>query len=251
MVVPAALNELFFHFQPIFGPALKPIMYEALVRWRNPQGVILAPEHFLQPVLNGSEDSLTAFTALTIDAAAAALRDNGGMPRVSINLSPLQICRHETLAHLANLPDELRCRLVIEVTEQNLPEREVYSLWLGETAALGVDLVLDDLVLDGIESRLLPRLPVEGVKFDRQLLPQLLVSEPDVQLLEAIRGLRRLQLSLTAEGIEHPSQVEALSRLGINRFQGYGIGMPLPANGARSELRQQLPRPAQLLAYQP
>ena len=117
---------------------------------------------------------------------------------------------------------------------------------LGETAALGVDLVLDDLVLDGIESRLLPRLPVEGVKFDRQVLPQLLVSEPDVQLLEAIRGLRRLQLSVTAEGIEHPSQVEALSRLGINRFQGYGIGMPLPANGARSELRQQLPRPAQL-----
>lgn len=246
-----ALNELFFHYQPIFGLAMKPVTYEALVRWRNPEGLILAPAHFLASLLDDDEDTLAEFTALTIDTAAAVLHRSEQMPRVSINLSPAQICRHETLAQLASLPERVLRRLVIEVTEANLPERETYSLWLGETASLGVDLILDDLVPEDFESRLLPRLPVAGVKLDRQLLPALLQPEPDLQLLEAVRSLRRLQLSVAVEGVEHHSQLETLSRYGFDRFQGFGLGMPLPAPGARHSVSAQPTVAQPVLAYQP
>lgn len=238
-MVRPALNELFFHYQPIFGLAMKPVIYEALVRWRNPEGLILSPADFLPEVLSRDDNTVAEFTALTVDSAASALYRSELMPRVSINLTPAQICRHETLAQLKSLPDHVLRRLVIEVTEANLPERETYSLWLGETASLGVDLILDDLVPEDFESRLLPRLPVAGVKLDRRLLPSLLRPEPDLQLIESVRGLRRLQLSVAVEGVEHHSQLEILARYGFDRFQGFGLGMPLPEPGARNSVRLQ------------
>lgn len=234
-----ALSDLLFHYQPIFGLALKPIIYEALVRWRNPEGLILAPVHFLAELLEGPDDTLAAFTALTIDSAAAQIHQNDLMPRVSINLSPAQICRQDTFDHLSSLPERIRERLIIEVTEQHLPDRETYSLWLGETAALGLDLILDDLLPEDFESRLLPRLPVEGVKLDRRLLSELLSPNPDAQLLDSVRSLRHLKLSVAVEGVEHQSQLEVLARYGFDRFQGFGLGMPLPAPTAERSVSLQ------------
>ncbi len=222
------VQDLFYYYQPILGNDGQPVIYEALVRWLNPEGIILPPVHFLQGLLSGDDDTVNAFTAHTIDSAAAALTDNDHIYWLSINLSPAQICRHETLAHLASLPHALRRRLMIEITEDKLPERETYSLWLGETAALGIDLVLDDVKPDDLPQRLLKHLPVEGVKLDRSLLPLLTGPNPDRELVETVRSLRRLKLSVTAEGVEHVRQLEPLTALGCNRFQGFGLGMPLP-----------------------
>lgn len=230
------LSELFYYYQPIMGRHGKPVIFEALVRWMNPEGIVLPPVNFLTDLLTSGEDLLNRFTAHTIGNAARVLTDNPQLERMSINLCPAQICRHETLALLASLSGELRSRLMIEVTENHLPERETYSLWLGETAALGVDLVLDDLLPMDLESRLPPQLPIEGVKFDRSILTQLTADEPDAELLDMIKTLRRLKLSLTAEGIEDPKQVQTLLALGFDRFQGYGLGMPVPGPGAVAHL---------------
>lgn len=222
------VQDLFYYYQPILGTDRQPVIHEALVRWLNPEGIILPPVHFLNGLLGGDDDTLNAFTAHTIDSAAAALDDNEHISWLSINLSPAQICRHETLAHLASLPHALRRRLMIEVTEDALPERETYSLWLGETAALGIDLVLDDVKPEDLPERLLKHLPVEGVKLDRSLLPLLTGPQPDRELVQTVRSLRKLKLSVTAEGVEHVRQLEQLTALGCNRFQGFGLGMPLP-----------------------
>ena len=222
------VQDLFYYYQPILGTDAQPVIHEALVRWLNPHGIILPPAHYLNRLLYGADDTVNAFTAHTIDSAAAALIDHDHISCLSINLSPAQICRHETLAHLATLPQTIRRRLMIEVTEDKLPERETYSLWLGETAALGIDLVLDDVKPDDLPERLLDHLPVEGVKLDRSLLPLLTGPEPDRELVQTVRGLRKLKLSVTAEGVEHVRQLEQLTALGCNRFQGFGLGMPLP-----------------------
>ena len=225
------VDELFYHYQPILGTGSEPVIYEALVRWLDPAGKVAAPVDFLSHLLNSGDDMLDRFTAHTIDHAARALTDHPHLERMSINLSPAQICRHESLAMIRSLPFNLRTRLIIEVTENHLPERETYSLWLGETAALGVDLVLDDVLPSDLESRLPPQLPIEGIKFDHTVLGQLIAAEPDRELLDMIKGLRRLKLSLTAEGVQNAAQVKQLSAIGFERFQGYGLGMPAATIG--------------------
>ncbi len=222
-----AVTDLQFYFQPIFGITRRPLMYEALVRWQDSTGAVHAPAAFLDGLL-ATENSATVFTSHTIEAAATVLSNYAELPAVSINLSPAQICRNETLAHLESLPYVLRRRLIIEVTEEVITEREPYCLWLGETAALGIDLILDDLMPADLDNRLLPHLPVAGVKLDRSLLPTLLAPEPDRALLQTVRDLRRLKLSVAVEGIEDGSVFTRLVKLGFDRFQGYGLGAPLP-----------------------
>lgn len=231
-----AIQELFHHYQPILGTDGRPVIYESLVRWRSPEGIILPAMQYLQEILQEDEDILAIFTAHTIDTAAAALSANPHINCLSINMSPRQICSHETLAHLASLEQATLRRLMIEVTQDLLPEPEAYNLWLGETAALGVDLILDAVRPADLTERLPRYLPVEGVKLDRSLLPGLTGEQPDHDLVTMISELRKQKLSVTAEGVEHIRQIGQLAALGCNRFQGYGIGMPLPGLQPFSQL---------------
>lgn len=241
-----ATDQLQFYFQPIFGIDRRPLIYEALVRWQDRNGVIHAPAEFLQRLL-AAENHVTEFTSHTIEVAARVLSSFAELPAVSINLSPAQICRNETLAHLESLPYAVRRRLLIEVTEEVITEREEYCLWLGETAALGIDLILDDLMPADLDNRLLPHLPVAGVKLDRSLLSSLLAPEPDQALLQTVRSLRKLKLSVAVEGIEDPANFDRLISLGFDRFQGYGLGAPRPLSTASEPVN----RPTQMMAGSP
>lgn len=220
------LKDLLFYFQPIFGIARKPLIHEALVRWAGPDGSIRSPALFLDALLES--DLAGAFTELTIERAASVLSRYPAVGSISINLSPAQLCRPATLSQIASLPMYLRRRLVLEITEQDISDREAYRLCTGEAANLGVSLVLDDVVPEEIDRRLLPQLAIGGVKLDREVLPRLLGDQPDPEVRAMIRELRRLKLSITVEGIDNPTRIPVLMRLGADRFQGYGLGMPAP-----------------------
>src|SRR5690625_1346483 len=147
---------------------------------------------------------------------------------ISINLSPHQLCGTEAWQLLRALPARTRECLIIEVTEDALPGKEEYQLVLGETAALGIDIILDDLVPATAGERLLPALPVSGVKLDRSLLSALCNAGETSPVASFVRQMLEEGLTVTAEGISDPAQLSLLGRLGITRFQGFGLGTPRP-----------------------
>jgi Amt family ammonium transporter len=220
------ISDLVFYYQPIFGVTRRPQIYEALVRWLAPDGSVRGPDSFLHTLL--SKDRADAFTEHTIECTAKALTQHPDLPCISVNLSPAQLCRLSTLDHIATLDPEVRRRLMIEVTEDPITNREAYCLCIGEAARLGVNLVLDDIVPEDVESRLFPKLPVSGIKLDRSVLPGLICDEPDPRLLALIRHFRRQKLTITVEGVDTPARLPRLIWLGADRFQGFGLGMPAP-----------------------
>jgi len=224
-VLPVA-GELAFHYQPIFDAGGQAVIHEALVRWHRPGGGVRAPVDFLHSLLE--PERIAGFTAFTIACAVSTLEQNPGLHCISINLSPNQLCMDSTLERLDGLSEGSRERLMIEVTEDPITDRESYHLGIGEIANLGVNVVLDDVVPEDIEQRLLNGLAVSGVKFDRSVLPRLIGPRAEPAASLVLKALRQLKLHVTIEGIDDVAALPQLASLGATRFQGFGLAMPGP-----------------------
>ena len=218
------LDQLAFHMQPIMRPdGRTPSGYEALVRWPRPDGTVRGPLDFLDALLHG--DEIEAFTRHGIVRLATLLADDDAAPPLHLNLSPRQLTLPITERLLVDLRPGVRRRLRIELTEQRIPDPTAYAGSVRRLARAGVQLLLDDVVPAELPERLPAHLPIVGVKFDRSVLDELLL-DPDGVAGRAARSLAARGLEITAEGIEDPAVLPALRRLGITRFQGFGLARP-------------------------
>lgn len=217
------LQDLVFHYQPIVDPHATAVSYEALVRWPLPDGTIRGPGDFLEAML--AEDAIDGFTRYTITDLVTELAARPDVPAVHLNLSPRQLTLPVTRHLLTGLRPGVRDRLVVELTEQGIPDMEAYGASVRLLAAEGLRVVLDDVEPGDLPRRLPPDLPVRGVKVDRSVVPELLWA-PWSQHARAVRHLAERGLQLTAEGVEDAAAVTALRRFGFTRFQGFGLATP-------------------------
>lgn len=220
------LEQLVFHLQPITcEDGRTPAGYEALVRWPQPDGTVRGPVDFLKPLLRG--DGIEAFTRFGIVRLATLLAEHPHLPPLHLNLSPRQLALEVTEHLLADLRPNVRSRLCIELTEQRIPDLDAYAAQIRRLARLGVLVLLDDIQPAELPERLPPNLPVRGVKLDRSVLPDLWTN-PNGTAARTARRLVDAGLTITAEGIEDRSVLPALRKLGITRFQGFGLAKPQP-----------------------
>lgn len=217
------LHELAFHHQPIFDRHARATSYEALVRWPLPDGTIRGPGDFLETML--SDALVESFTRHTLTALATELASRPDVPRLHVNLSPRQLTLAVAQRTLTGLRREVRERLVVELTEQRIPDMDAYGASVRLLTAAGVTVVLDDVEPADLPRRLPRELPVAGVKVDRSVVPELLWA-PWGANAAAVRRLAERGLTLTAEGIEDADALEALAALGFDRFQGFGLARP-------------------------
>lgn len=219
------IKDLVFYFQPIFGIDGVLRSHEALIRWVTESGSVRGPLDILPYHLH--PDRIEAFTSFTISSAAALLRSRTDIPAVSINLSHQQISAWSTVDLLAALPAEIRCRIQVELTEDRITDRDTYLRSVCQLSSLGVPVVLDDVTPLDSEERLVWSLPIRGVKLDRSLLPHLLRGQ-DPALNHFVYRLHAQQLQITAEGLGSPLWIPRLREMGIEFFQGFGLGIPAP-----------------------
>ncbi len=132
-------------------------------------------------------------------------------------------------------------RVVLEITESVIIESAGQALaTLAEIAALGVRLAIDDFGTGYSGLAYLKRFPIDMVKIDQSFVRDLTVDPDDAAIVTAIIAMSRsLQLSVVAEGVESPAQLEMLQRMGCESAQGYHLAHPMPA----SELDDWLAKP--------
>ena len=113
--------------------------------------------------------------------------------------------------------------LCLELTETALLED--LDRHLGVLLALrdlGVRLALDDFGTGFSSLTYLKRFPVDIVKIDRSFVAGLGVTHCDTAIVRSVIELAHaLSLTVVAEGIERPEQLEALRSLGCDLAQGY------------------------------
>jgi diguanylate cyclase len=239
---------LTLHFQPKFSLANNRLVgVEALVRWCDDEYGDIPPTRFVQI----AEDS-----GLIIDMSAWVVRavcrqikrwlDRGVWIPVAINCSgkellhgdPARVIEAEAAA--AGVPTSL---IEVEITESLLVnDSTTVKNVLQRIRQLGCHIALDDFGTGYSSLAYITRFPPDRIKIDKAFVRDVDRSASDAAIANAILSIAKsLSLTVTAEGVERPEQLEWLRARGCHEVQGYLLSEPLPA--AELERRFLSPQP--------
>jgi diguanylate cyclase (GGDEF)-like protein/PAS domain S-box-containing protein len=232
-------GELRVVYQPVIelrGGSV--VAVEALVRWQHPERGLVDPVDFI-PV---AEDS-GLIGALGDWVLAAACRDGARWQERFRRDDPLLVCVNTSPRQLANgaFParvSELMRRhglapgtLALEITESVLMEEAHAPVTvLASLREYGLRLMLDDFGTGYSSLSYLRRFPLDVLKIDRSFVAGLGRDDEDSAIVAAIVQMARtLGLTVVAEGVERPEQLERLRELDCDSVQGRLIAEPMPA----------------------
>jgi diguanylate cyclase (GGDEF)-like protein/PAS domain S-box-containing protein len=228
-------GELQIHYQPQVDVNGKLAALEALLVWNHPKLGIIPPSQFI-PV---AEESGLIFPigswVLRQACQQNAAWQKAGYPvvKVGVNVSAMQFTREgfvDTVAQVLAQTGLDPSLLELELTE-SLVMRDIQesSHQMDRLRALGVSLSMDDFGTGYSSLSYLQRFPLDTLKIDQSFLREIDSAPSAMPLVKAIVALAHsLMLCVVAEGVENQRQLEALRRVGCDRFQGYLLGEPLP-----------------------
>lgn len=236
-------GEFFLCYQPVVSLATQEILgFEALVRWRQPDGTIVPPGEFI-PVAEetGLILPLGAFVLREACCWMAGLGSDQPATEhltISVNLSGEQLKSRGLVQQVAAVLNETGVppgKLRLEVTESVMMQNaESAAAILVELRSLGVQIFLDDFGTGYSSLAYLQRFSFDALKIDRSFVSGLPAEGEGI--VRAILALAQsLNLRVVAEGIETQDQWDHLTRLGCEWGQGYFFARPLEG-GAAGEL---------------
>ncbi len=176
-------------------------------------------------------------------AGLASLRVSAALRRQHIELPDLAQRIERALAR-SGLPAE---RLGVQVSEAMLlqdPTRLGHSL--AALKAVGVQLTLAEFGTGSSNLGTLNRLPIDEVRIDRSLVPDLVAASEDVSITRALIDLaHRLRMNVLADGVDSEGQLALLVASHCDRVQGRCLSGPVPAAQLVALLQAdtQLPQP--------
>jgi diguanylate cyclase (GGDEF)-like protein len=240
-------GEMQLHYQPVMDVATQRLRgYEALVRWFRPGHGMVPPDRFI-PVAEGSRlicelDRWVlgeATRQLAAWRAAAPLPPGTPEPTVAVNISGRHLADRRVVDDVAEalavsgLPPEL---LVLEVTETVLVDDPAAIAHLAALRAMGVGIAIDDFGTGYTSIGQLGTMPVDTLKIDRSFIASADTGHRELVSL-IIRAAHTFGLTVVAEGVEEPEQLEQLRADACDHAQGYLLHRPMPAEDAGALFR--------------
>lgn len=230
-----ALNrgQMYLDYQPVADLKTGAITaYEALLRWRHPERGIVAPGDFL-PVAEATGLILSFGDWVIHQALSDAARMPGDF-RIAINLSPTQVKTPGLVSTLAQAIDRTNIapeRVELEITEHVLMDEGGKSLaTLLALRDLGVKIAIDDFGTGFSSLSYLRRFPFDRIKIDRSFVTDVVQDIGSQAIVSSITRLAdAFGVTVTAEGIESPDQLDMLRKLGADEAQGFLIARPSAA----------------------
>lgn len=151
--------------------------------------------------------------------------------RASINIHPSSLGRPEFVDGLLETVDELGldadqiCLELVEFAEPVSIGRIRHGV--EEIKAAGVMLALDDYGKGLPNFDLCGEGAVDFIKIDRSFVEHININAHHEGLIRGVYALaREMNIQVVAEGVERPSQLTTLRRLGIQWVQGYLLHRP-------------------------
>ncbi len=229
--------------QPIVTASGELSSFEALARWRKPDGTEVPPAEFI-PIL---EDFglIIEFGSWCLGAAAAmsdALSEAGIRAKLAVNLSMVQLadCGHIGEISARTASGELDPgRIYFEVTESCTAEERKAGPALRTLSGLGYRISLDDFGSGYSSLGRLGSLPFNTLKVDRLLLD---AGGKGMANDDVLRGIMSLGsgygVDIVVEGVETREMAVRLGGLGFGLFQGFYFSRPLELDRAIAYARE-------------
>jgi diguanylate cyclase (GGDEF)-like protein len=235
-------EELVLLYQPIVNLRDGTIAaLEALVRWQHPTRGLVVPDRFVPLAEESGQIAALGRWVLRGACHQAALwrAKYPGYPglQVGVNISGVQLREPglvEDVADALSVSGLDASGLTLEITETALMEDSEGVIGrLEELKALGLDLAVDDFGIGHSSLRYLQRFPLDNMKIDKAFVEEVGRQGDVPSLLRAMVDLAEIfGLSVVAEGIERPEQIDQLLALGCELGQGHHLSEPLPAQEA-------------------
>jgi EAL domain-containing protein (putative c-di-GMP-specific phosphodiesterase class I) len=241
-------NEMVMFYQPIVQLKSGRLAgFEGLIRWRHPQRGLVPPGDFI-PL--AEETGLIIPLGWWVFEESSRKMDQWNRARdkdsrifMSINISARQFKEEGLIDRIDDflskngiIPEHLK----LEITESLLMDNpEVAAEWLNRLKALDLSLSIDDFGTGYSSLSYLHRFPFDTLKIDRSFVCTMLAKRENMEIVRAIVSLAQaLNMSVVAEGVETPAELEVLRELGCDYAQGYYFSRPMPEVDAQALLER-------------
>ncbi|MEI6623828.1 MAG: bifunctional diguanylate cyclase/phosphodiesterase [Actinomycetes bacterium] len=231
------------------------IAVEALLRWHHPDGTVWNADRFIDV----AEDTglildigdWVLHQACTQGAAWAAARPDRPIT-VQVNASALQLAN----AGLPNAIDDALTAsgldptlLCMEITETALLRQSATtSNNLTSIHNRGIGIAIDDFGTGYASLTYLSQYPIDIIKIDRSFVTD--TTSPGHRLVSGVIALAaNINVTVAAEGVEHPEQAARLHAMGCPSAQGWLYSKALPPEDIAPLLDHTYPAPDQMARY--
>ncbi|MEB1610406.1 EAL domain-containing protein [Xanthomonas arboricola] len=230
-------NEFVVHYQPIIALDTGACVgAEALVRWQQPDGVLIPPDAFIP--LAEESGLILPITDLVV---AEVIRDLGPTLatepslHVAINVSAEDIKSGRVQTVLAQALHGTSVdsgQLWVEATERSLMDIEAARATIIHLRGAGHTVSIDDFGTGYSSLQYLQGLPLDALKIDKSFVDTIGTHSATSAVTSHIIDMAKtLQLRTIAEGVERQEQLDYLRAHGVDLAQGWLFSRALPATG--------------------
>jgi diguanylate cyclase (GGDEF)-like protein len=235
--LPTAIEEeqLKLYLQPQIDLNGVVVGAEALVRWQHPEKGLLMPGEFV-PIFERNY-MIVEMDRYVWEKACQLLRrwTDEGRPDIyiSINISPKDfecIDVYEVLVGLVRKYNIQMHQLKVEITESTIMENPNHQVQLiGRLREAGFYVEMDDFGSGYSSISMLKDIEIDAIKLDMRFLCRTGHTDRATKIIQTMINLiRDFGMTVIAEGVEDREQVEFLSQIGCDLFQGFYFSKPLP-----------------------
>lgn len=208
--------------------------HEILLRLQNGDAGLISPDIFL-PV--AQEFGLSSrIDLLVLEKTLKFMAENReALPgqRFAINLSPTSICRAQLPLEVSRMLQKYAIeswQLIFEITESSsFGNAGLAMQTVNHLQQMGCRIAIDDFGTGYASYARLKNVNADILKIDGSFIRNIVSNSLDYQIVASICHLARMKKMLVvAEYVESEEIRHAAEELGIDYFQGYLIGKPVP-----------------------
>ena len=216
-------------FQPIYNQHTKKIeKFEALVRIIEPDGEIIPPFFFLE--ISKKAKLYSKITMLMIDKTIEAAKAHDY--EFSVNFTIDDILNKEVANHFMQsiITSNIGHKIVIEIVEtQGIENFNEFYAFIEKVKRFGCKLAIDDFGTGYSNFEYLLRLDIDYIKIDGSLVKDIDKNEHMRLVAETIVSFAKTaKMQTIAEFVSHKEIVQIVEEIGVDFFQGYYFGKPVP-----------------------
>ncbi|MBD4072774.1 EAL domain-containing protein [Xanthomonas citri pv. citri] len=230
-------GEFIVHYQPIIAlDSGACVGAEALVRWQQPDGVLVPPDAFIP--LAEQSGLILPITDLVV---AEVLRELGPTLaadpalHVAINVSADDIKSGRVQGVLAQALRGTGVdsgQLWVEATERSLMDIDAARTTITHLRGAGHTVSINDFGTGYSSLQYLQGLPLDALKIDKSFVDTIGThSATSAVTAHIIEMAKTLRLRTIAEGVERQEQLDYLRAHGVDLAQGWLFSRALPATG--------------------
>lgn len=228
-------QELYVVYQPIIDTNTKTIQaVEALLRWQHNKLGAIAPNVFI-PIAEKNGLMKTFSTFLLKEATATVATYNNKHQtsiKLHVNLTEKECRDPETVELIKKAVSQTDLTLndvVIEISE-DLTRDKCKHLKAGLTTyeALGVEVAIDSFGDHYLSLRQIKTLPFSIIKLSQGTLKEAQTDETGrASYIRLVQLAKELKLTVIQEGVEAEEEVDLISSIALEGYQGFLVSQPL------------------------